>query len=181
MIALVKLFKKPGDLKGVQPFALVEDNELITTLNEEQRIEMFPNDGRVFIHPNYDFQHQEVFRIYELVPFATYDETRPGSMKYKLGFEMTDIKLFEVIDIDYSLEDNPTDIAKMLRNGMRLKQQITTPVLLRTSDDLLIGPITLKYEDGLYFGKTMKSMKLKSFQFMILFVNKNACLRLVSY
>lgn len=153
----MKLYKKPGDSKGAQPFALIEDNGSLTSLNEEQRIETFPNDGRVFIQPNYDFQNQEVFRIYELVPFATYDETRPGSMKYKLGFEMTDIKLYEVIDIDFSIDENSSEIAKLLRNGIKIKQHITMPVLLRTLDDLLIGPITLKYEDGLYFSKNSKS------------------------
>ena len=161
MIVLVKFFKRPNNRQdtvkkkflGAKPYALIENNRLVNILDEEIS-NKFPNNGKVYVPEIISNQNKEEnFRICELQESPTYNIEIPGSIKYGIKKEATNYSLLEIIDIDKPVENNETAIVELLRNGISIAFHISNPVVLRTEDDMLIGPIQLEFSDGLYFMK----------------------------
>lgn len=161
MIVLLKFFNRLNNrqdtfqknLLGAKPYALIENNRMLDILDEEIR-NMFPNNGKVYVSEFISIQNkEESFRICELQETYTYKSENPSSIKYGIKKEANEYSLIEIIDIDDQIKNNEAAIVKLLRNGISIAFHLSNPVVLRTEDDMLIGPIQLEFSDGLYFMK----------------------------
>lgn len=156
MIALLKIYKKTiqrdgntYDSVGAQPYAIY-DNGVLKTVDENEKLQIFANTGRVFVMESYQPSQKEIFRLFELIESNNFDETRPNSMKYLLGKEIKKLNLYEVIDLDESLLLDKSKIVEQLSNGFYIPFIVSNQVLFRTSDDFLIGPLQMEFEEGIY-------------------------------
>lgn len=159
MIALIKIFKKqkikdgtPVEITGAQPFAIY-NNGILEILDEHELMRIFLNNGKVFVTDAFQLPQKETFRLFELNEMSNFDETRPTSMKYKLGKEIYDVNLYEVIDLDESISSEKTKIVEKLTKGIYIPFNVTSQILFRTRDDFLIGPVQMQFVDGLYLIK----------------------------
>lgn len=159
MIALLKIYKKniqkdgiAYETAGARPYALYENGEL-HSLSEEEISTTFVNTGKVFVPSSLHLPQKEEFKFYEIVESSTFDELRFNSCKYTLGREILDLKLFEVIDLDETIENDKYTISKMIRDGLNITYKLSDFVIFRTADDFLIGPIKMEFSDGLYICK----------------------------
>lgn len=161
MIALVKFFKRQNNRQdtvqkiflGAKPYALIENNHLVDIL-EEEILNKFPNNGKVYVPEFISNQNKEEnFKICELQETPTYNLENPSSIKYGIKKEASEYSLTEIIDIDKQVKNNEAAIVELLRNGISIAFHLSNQVVLRTEDDMLIGPIQLEFSDGLYFIK----------------------------
>ena len=155
MIALVKFYKKIRtregiaiEVAGAQPYAIYENGVL--NLPEGEISEVFPNNGQIFVPESLQAPYKEMFKLVELEESNTFDETRFTSMKYVLGKEIYNIHLYEVLDLDESIKSDKPIIVEKLTNGIYIPFNVSLPLLFRTADDFLIGPIQMEFSDGIY-------------------------------
>lgn len=159
MIALLKLFKKQKVKEGVsievtraQPFALY-NNGILEVLDEEEINYHFPNNGKIFVPDSFQIPQKDTFSLFELSEMNNFDETRYTSMKYKVRREIYNINLYEVIDLDEAITTEKLKIVDKLMKGIYIPYHVTSPILFRTNDDLIIGPVQMEFVDGLYMIK----------------------------
>lgn len=160
MIVLVKLYKRIStrqdgvqkSLVGAQPYAILENDRLVN-ITDEEILNKFPNNGKVYVPEFISLQSKEAFRIYELQESHGYNTDFPGSIKYGIKKEAINFPLVEVIDIDQSIENNGEDIVELLREGISIGHHLSNSVLLRTVDDFLVGPLSLEFSEGFYYLK----------------------------
>lgn len=170
MIALLKLFKKQKikdgitvEVAGAQPFAIYNKG-ILEILDQQELMQIFLNNGKVFVTEAYQLPEKEIYRLFELSEMSNFDITRPTSMKYKLGKEIYDVNLYEVIDLDESIDSDKTKIVEKLTNGIYIPFSVTSQILFRTKDDYLIGPVQMQFENGLYVIKNSKLNFLPYYQ-----------------
>ncbi|MBH0166754.1 hypothetical protein IHV12_17675 [Fictibacillus sp. 7GRE50] len=156
MIALVKIYKrtvqKDGytiEAAGAKPYGIYDGRKL-EVLNEDELYTIFPNTGKIFITDFYQPPLKEVFRFHELIESNTFDISRPTSCKYLLGKEIINYKLFEVIDLDETIEKDRYQIEDLLSKGLSIPFVISNQVIFRTADDYLLGPVQMEFTNGIY-------------------------------
>lgn len=156
MITLLKIYKKniqrdgnTYDAAGAQPYAIYENGEL-HVLTETELLSTFANSGKVFVTDSFQPPKQQVYRLFEVNESTTFDESKYSSCKYTLGKEVLDIKLFEVIDLNETIEKEKYKIEESLRNGIYIPFVLSDYVIFRTADDYLIGPLKMEFSEGLY-------------------------------
>lgn len=157
MIVLLKIYKKTilkaeytKEATGAKPYAIYE-NENLHVLTEDELLSIFPNVGKIFISDTYSPPEKPIFRFFEVYESPTFDESIENSSRYTLGKEVTDIKYYEVIDLDESIAEEKTEIENKLRKGINSPFILSEYIILRTSDDYLIGPIKMEFSEGLYY------------------------------
>lgn len=145
MIVLGKNYYVPGNRIVVEPIAKVEDNQIIA-IDRESRSEVFPNSGRVYT-PTY---HQKIttgnFMIYELESSSTYEKNNELSHYYMVKQTKMSIPLFEVHYLDESFEQDAVQIVEKVRFGFFSKVEMLKEIILRTSDNYLLGPFKTEYD-----------------------------------
>lgn len=156
MIALVKIYKKPRnreglvtEVAGAQPYAIYDDG-VLKLPDEGELFEIFPNNGKIFVPESLQPPQKETFKLFELNESNSFDKARPTSMKYLLGKEIYNINLYEVLDLDESIALDKTVIVEKLTNGIYIPFNVTSPILFRTADDFLIGPLQMEFLNGIY-------------------------------
>lgn len=182
MIALVKLYKRASagqdgserSLVGAQPYAIIE-NERLININEDEILNNFPNNGKVYVPEFVSLQGKEAFRIFELQESHSYNIDFPGSIKYTIKKEATNYTLNEIIDIDESIEDNGESIIELLRKGISIPYHVSNMVLLRTANDMLVGPIQLEFFEGSYY------LKEKDLNFISYYKQELDILKILNY
>ena len=145
MIVLGKNYYVFGNHIVVKPIAKIEDNQIIT-IARESRNEVFPNRGRVYT-PTF---HQKIttgnFMIYELEESSTYEKNNESSHYYTVKQTKMNGPLFEVYHLDESFEQDADKIVGKIRFGFSSKVEMLNEIILRTSDNYLLGPFKTKYD-----------------------------------
>lgn len=145
MIVLGKNYYVSGSHIVVKPVAKIEGNQIIT-IASESRDEIFPNNGRVYT-PTY---HQKIttgnFMIYELEESSTYETNNVSSHYYMVKQTKMSIPLFEVYHLDESFEQDTDKIVEKIRYGFLSKIEMLKEIILRTSDNYLLGPFKTEYD-----------------------------------
>lgn len=145
MIVLGKNYYVSGDRIVVKPIAKIEDNQIIA-IDRESRNEVFPNSGRVYT-PTY---HQKIttgnFMIYELESSSTYEKNNEFSHYYTVKQTKMNDPLFEVYHLDESFEQDADKIVGKIRSGFSSKVEMLKEIILRTSDNYLLGPFKTEYD-----------------------------------
>jgi hypothetical protein len=124
--------------------ALYDSGHLIE-INDAMKNELFPNDGKIYVPTNYsapDFK----YGLYEIYESYTYDPDNPKSLKYAIGSEVKDVPLYEVIQIEETLDSD--HLQRRFQNGFHLPYEPLANVLVHTADDWMIGPLQLKKRSG---------------------------------
>lgn len=159
MIALLKVFKRTitkdeisSYVAGAYPYGIYENGEL-KYINEENLPIVFPNSGKIFVPNTYPFPQNECFKLCELVEATYFEDNNPKFAKYSLDKDYTNIELYEVIDLDITIENDKAYIADLLTNGISISIIPSNLVLFRTADDYLIGPVQLDFNEGKYICK----------------------------
>lgn len=159
MIALLKIYKKTiqkdgntYEVAGAQPYAIYKEGEL-QVLTESELLSTFANTGKVFVADSYTPPQQQAFCFYEVIESNTFDASRYNSCKYTLGKEILNLKLFEVIDLDETIENDKHQIGELLSKGISIPFVVSNPIIFRTSDDYLIGPLQMEFSEGIYVCK----------------------------
>ena len=170
MIALMKIFKKiitkegvTQEIAGAQPYAIYKDG-ILENLSQTDVIYNFPNNGKVFVTDYYNPPQKEFFKLFELNESNSYDESKPNSMKYSLGKEIYNVGLFEVIDLDESITLEKSKIVEKLTKGVYIPFYISNQILFRTSDDFLIGPLQMKFVEGVYIIEDLNTDFIQYYQ-----------------
>lgn len=144
MLILGKNYYVSEDYVVVKPVAKIHDKELIF-IDRETRYEVFPNSGKIHT-PLY---HQKItvgnFMIYELEPSNTYERANQSSHYYTVKQMKTNISLFEVLYLEESYEENQAIIIEIIKNGISSKVEPLKDIILKTSDNYLIGPFKTEH------------------------------------
>ena len=155
MIALLRVYKKLGqkdgnmhEVAGAQPYAIYNERGL-RVLEENDLLSIFPNSGKIFVPESHLVPIKQVFRFHELMESNSFDDTKYSSSKYFIGKEVN-IDLFEVIELDETIENDKYQIQELLNKGLSIPFDISNSVILRTADDYLLGPIQLENINGIY-------------------------------
>ncbi|MGE6755529.1 hypothetical protein ACQKFO_19110 [Rossellomorea sp. NPDC071047] len=159
MIALLKFYKKniqrdgnTFEAAGARPCAIYENGN-IHPFTEDDIHSIFANTGKVFVPTYFQIPKDQDYQFYEVIESSTFDESKFNSCKYTLGREIEELTLFEVIDLDETIENDKCGIGRILRQGFDFSYNLSEFVIFRTADDYIIGPIKMEIKNGLYVSK----------------------------
>lgn len=143
MIVLGKNYKA-GNQIVVYPIAIIKDNK-IELIENQNRNELLPNSGRVYTPPFLQNITPGNFMLYKLEPSNTYYEEDSNSHYYSVNQTMKSNKLLEVFHLDESFEEDTNKIINKIRFGFFSKIELLNQIILRTSDNYLLGPFKTDY------------------------------------
>lgn len=151
MIIFVKTFTKNFFVNGICINSSLGvnivghyENERLIPLDEEEKRTTFLNQGKVFVPSHSIIPENHTYRLYEVIESHSYDSDKETSCKYFLHNEVTDVPLFEVLDIDETVNTEKDKIIHKLINGMNLEFVPLQNIFFRTADDFIIGPVQLQ-------------------------------------
>ncbi len=159
MIALLKVFKRTvskedgvSNVAGAYPYGIYENGEL-KYIGENSVTLFFPNSGKIFVPNTYPYPQNECFKLCELVEATYFEDNNPKFAKYSLDKDVPNIDIYEVIDLDETIENDKSSIADLLTKGIFIPFIPSDIILFRTADDYLIGPLKLEFDNGKYICK----------------------------
>lgn len=117
-------------------------NGKLDELDIEEKNELFPNAGNVFVPPNTFIPSNVKYGLYKVYESPTYEPDKQTSLKYALGPEVRDIPLYEVIQIHEKIDDE--HLYQRFQDGFRFSYEPLANVLFLTEDNFLIGPLQLR-------------------------------------
>ncbi|RIW28211.1 hypothetical protein D3H55_22175 [Bacillus salacetis] len=125
----------------IKVLASVKNDQLIEI---EKHIEEFPNNGKVIYYHIPEEVNEGTLGFYTLNESGTFDITSPISSKYAVSTETSSYNYFEIIETNYSFSENKQKLISILQNGITKTHEISSKLVLLTTDDFLIGPCSTK-------------------------------------
>lgn len=178
MIVLCKNFNA-FDYVVVTPVAELKENRL-AVITEESKTELFPNNGKIFT-PNI-FQKVTVgnFMLYELEPSTKYYKDLESSNYYTVKQAKSNNPLLEIYDLEESYENETHEIIKIIRFGFSNKVEMLPEILLRTSDNYLLGPFRSEYDLDKQYVHLVNDFEIDKY-FLPVYSNINGQMGITTY
>lgn len=141
MIVFGNLYLNKERLARFNIIGLYQNGQL-ELLDKEMKRELFPNAGKLFIPQDVPVPNKVKYGLYNVYESTTYEPEKPTSLKYALGTEVRNVKLYEVIPIKVPSHD--VNLCEKFQEGFRLPYEPLANVLVHTEDHCIIGPLQLK-------------------------------------